>query len=376
VLTEFAIEGVRNLQPMTVVPSPGVNLIVGPNGSGKTSILEGIAILALGRSFRATKLAPVCRTGVRKFLVTGQLCSGAFGDDRVGVVWDGVRRSRLNLEWVDSHASVVERFPLVIMHADLHEQVLHFPSERRRVLDWGAFYSQPEFRGVWKRWRRAHEQRNAWLRQVSQGSAPLVEVVERFEAEIAENGNQVSALRGSFVDRLRDQLRSGLLGEFMEEQGITVGLEFRRGWSAELDLGSALAKSRRSDAERGFGQIGPQRADLEIRLNGRALREASRGEQKRLVVGLLMGQGQALRDEPMDGGEALAGGQKLAPVFLLDDPVAELDGDGSASLIRVLHGLGWQIFLTTTDVGWARKTCEEYAEVKLFHVEHGEVKEG
>lgn len=374
-LAELAFEGVRNLQPVTVSPSPGLNVFAGPNGSGKTSILEAVAILALGRSFRTSRLSAVCRTGGQQFWVTGRLEHADGCSDRVGVVWDGERRSRLNLEWMDSHASVVERFPVIVLHADSHEQMVQLPSERRRILDWGAFYSQSEFRVAWKRWRRAHDQRNAWLRQSNQGLAPADAVLEPFEAETAEYGTRVTAMRAGFVDQLQRQLCSGHLGGFLSEQALKVDLIFRRGWAQDLDLGAALAKSRGSDSERGFGQVGPQRADLEVRVNGRALREASRGEQKRVVSTLLFGQGQSLGDEGFQGANSKVG-FGLMPVFLLDDPMAELDSRARTSLVHLLDVLGWQVLLTTTDLEWALGLQKERSGVKLFHVEHGVIREG
>lgn len=372
-LVELVAEGVRNLQPARIVLGQKLNWMAGSNGSGKTSILEAIHILGLGRSFRTHRLGMVCQSGKKRFMVGGtvQTLIGQEREDRVGVVWEGTRRTRLNGDWLESHGPVVERFPLIAMHADLFEQVVQFPMERRRLLDWGAFYWSSGFAGSWRRWRRAHEQRNAWLREEKQGKRPPLGVVERFEEEAAKSGSMVTDIRTLFVHRLNDGFQRGRLAEFMMGQGISVKLEFRRGWSSELDLQSAYEKGRSSDSERGYGQVGPQRADLEIMVNERPLREASRGEQKRVIFGLCIGQGLTISDA--DGGGGFCGSRVggIQPVMVLDDPLAELDRSGAEAVVDLIREMGWQVVLTSTDMAWVRSRALD--DEKVFHVEHGSV---
>ncbi len=359
-LTELWSQGVRNLAEMRLRPGPGLNLFVGANGSGKTSLLESCHVLGLGRSFRTHRLARVACTGRSEFAVAADLQDLHHGRSRIAVEWAGQRRSRLNGQWIEGHWEIVRRFPVVAVHAGSFDLLTGAPEERRRLLDWGGFYGDAGFASTWQGWRRAHEQRNAALRQRDDNAAA------RFERVAAEFGTLLSGMREQFARRLSECLRSeetaalrrGLDGE------IVVG--YRQGWPEDESLRDAYGRSRASDLERGFGQLGPQKADLEIRVGGRSIREASRGEQKRVLNALVISQG-LVQVECSPGG--------LTPLLLLDDAVAEMDESGVGGIMEAVSALGWQCLATTVDQEWATGVAGSQSGTKMFHVKHGEVKE-
>lgn len=360
-LIELWCRGVRNLAETRMEPGPGLNLVVGANGSGKTSLLEACHVLGLGRSFRTHRLGRVAGSDREEFAIAGELQDRHYGRSRVAVEWSGQRRSRLNGQWIDGHWEIVRRMPLLAVHAGSFELLTGTPEERRRLLDWGGFYSDGAFAEVWQTWRRAHDQRNAALRQHDAESA------ERFESIAAAAGSRLTAMREHFASRLAATLCDGATAALRRGLNGEIDAGFRRGWPEGETLREAYARSRDSDLERGFGQVGPQKADLDIRLAGRSIREASRGEQKRALNALVVAQGLV---------QVSSGPPGLTPVLLLDDAVAEMDELGLGGLMDAVGVLGWQCLATTVDEDWAAGLCKRQPGTQMFHVKHGALTPG
>ncbi|MFO8003081.1 DNA replication/repair protein RecF [Thioalkalivibrio sp.] len=355
-LLELWLRNVRNLMEGRVRPGSGLNVFVGANGSGKTSLLEACHVLALGRSFRTHRLARVVRGEASDLAVAADLEDGHHGRSRVAVEWSGERRCRVNGQWMDGHWEIARRLPLVAVHADSFELLVGPPEERRRLLDWGGFYVDKDFAAEWRAWRRAHEQRNAALRQHDEGSA------RQFEVIAASAGTRLTRMRARFVEHLAEHLQGAVTEGLREGLQGGIDVSFRQGWPEGEGLAAALARSRPSDLERGFGQTGPQKADLDIRVAGRSIREGSRGEQKRVLNALVVAQGKVLMARAPGG---------LPPLLLLDDAVAEMDETGLVGIMSVVAELGWQCLATTVDQAWASEVIAHRPNARMFHVEHG-----
>lgn len=349
--------GVRNLSEQTFEPGPGINRLVGPNGAGKTSVLEACHVLAAGRSFRTAHLRRVVTSGDKGLWIGGQVRDLQGGVHRLGLSWDGGRRSRLDGRWMDGHANVAEWLPVRVLHAGSFELLTGSPEERRRLLDWGCFHSVAAYRRHWQQWRRAHEQRNAALRKGDHRAA------REFERPLIAAGERISEARESYIERWQASTERAAAAFGFAERLSGFRIRLRVGWDRERSLADAIERSRATDAERGFGQVGPQRADIELRFDGRPAAEASRGEQKRLITALTGGQAGMLEVET-----------GRAPVMLLDDVVSELDGAAVEGLMGGLLNSGWQVLVTTVDPGIPGLSGAD--TTRLFHVEHGVVRPG
>jgi len=161
ILTRFSATGLRNLAEFTLEPSPSLNIFVGPNGGGKTSLLEGLYLLAMGRSFRAHPLTHVINHEMSELQIMGVLSSFAphpqndlTSESPVPppVIPTALSRSRenqtrfkINGEWVSSVAEIARCLPLQFMHIDSY-QLLQAPSlARRQLMDWGLFHVEQDF---------------------------------------------------------------------------------------------------------------------------------------------------------------------------------------------------------------------------------------
>lgn len=348
-LQSLTITGLRCFERAEMAPAPGLNLVVGKNASGKTSLLEAIFLLGRGRSFRAARREGMIREGADQLRVVARLA-----DARVlGVeVSPGGWSARAGGQPVTQLAHLAGLLPVQLMDPDVHRLVQEGPGERRRYLDWATFHVKPGFLDAWRGYQRALRQRNAALKS-RHGTAEI----EAWERALAENGR--------ILDRLREETVAALAEPVNEASkwllGAELRLEYRPGQTAGLDLGDALAAHRQRDARAGMTQVGPHRADLAVLLDDhRARGWVSRGQQKLVAAAMVLGQGRLLG--PLWGS---------AGVLLVDDPAAELDAEHCERLLALISDLPFQVFLTALDAG----ALPGLLAAATFHVEQGRIAE-
>ncbi|MDH4048835.1 MAG: DNA replication/repair protein RecF [Gammaproteobacteria bacterium] len=350
-LIQLSITDFRCLASAEFLPGPANNLIFGANASGKTSLLEAIAYLGRGRSFRGASTSGLIRHGSSAFVLVGKIGKGG----RTRTV--GVRNSRDGLELqIDGDrgagaADLAEALPLQLIDPDIHNLVAGGPDERRRYLDWMAFHVEPGYLEAWRRLRRALKQRNAALR----GGAGSKELLG-WDKEFCAAASDVDRGRERVLDTAIPVLKrtgAALLGG-------SVDFEYRRGWSGEGELRDALAAGLERDRLQGLTQHGPHRADLRLVYDERQARKlVSRGQQKLLSCSMVLAATEVVQ---------VRLGRPL--LLLLDDPAAELDGASLGRLMAAVAALNCQVIATALD-----PDVPLFDESPtLFHVEQGALK--
>ncbi|MFG6668126.1 DNA replication/repair protein RecF [Halomonas sp. HNIBRBA4712] len=351
-LIQLNLQGIRNLAPVDMAPSPQVNLIHGANGSGKTSLLEGIHILGMGRSFRTRQLKHAIQADAPHMTLYGRLS----GDPEVAL---GLRRLRAERELElrlrgqkgVRLAELVDAMPLQLINPDAFRLLEGSPAGRREFMDWGVFHVKHEFLDAWKRARRAVKHRNALLRRGRITDAEM----SVWEQELSESGER--------MDRLRHTWFSAFLPVFEETLarliGVdSLGLRYARGWDVKRSLAEVLKAGRESDQQMGFTQQGPQRADLRIRVGKQpAIEVLSRGQQKLVVSALKLAQGRLLESSV---------GRRC--IYLIDDLPAELDAKHRALFCELLEQMQCQMFITSVDPDVLSRIWQAPTRLKMFHV--------
>ncbi len=350
-IQHFTARHFRCLESIELDPDPNYNLIYGRNASGKTSVIEAIAYLGRGKSFRGAATTDLIQHGEQEFVLFGHVGAG----DRAVKI--GVRNGLEGLETkIDGDkeggaAALAAALPLQIIDPDVHELVAGAPEQRRRYLDWIAFHVEPGFLAVWRRFRRSLKQRNAALRSGAAAS------LEGWNAEFAELAAQVDSARRAALE----VVIGGLEEAGHDLLGRAVGIDFRPGWNEDKGLLRALEENTERDLQQGSTQYGPHKADLKLRYdNRRAKKLVSRGQQKLLACAMILAAtetAQTALERPM--------------LLLLDDPGAELDSDALSRLMGRVVDLGSQVVATSLlpDVALFPDPG------RAFHVEHGALKQ-
>ena len=349
-IQELEIQNLRVLESVSVSPGPGLNVLYGSNGSGKTSMLEAIHLLGVGRSFRSRHHLEMVRRGAEGFRVRGEICREA-EVQRLGLE---LGKSGLNIrcdgQTVMTASVLARALPLVLLTPDSQRLVTEGANQRRQLLDWCLFHVEPNFLPAYQRFRRTLRQRNAALRGQEQAR-----VVKSWNEEFIKTGESVHNQRARYVDLFHPTLDS-MINRLLP---FKVSLEYRPGWPADHSLGEALDESFSSDMARGFTQVGPQRADLAFALNGIAARKLmSRGESKLFVASIILAQAAHFIETV-----------NRKPVVLVDEVASELDQESRRRVFEVLASLDAQTFVTTV----SRELVENSAWTPsaVFHVERG-----
>lgn len=356
-LDRLQVSGLRNLAQVDIAPSTGVNLVCGPNGSGKTSVLEALHLLGLARSFRARQLKPLIHFNADGLTVFGRLTGNP--PSRIGLqrlrAADGVQL-RLDGERIERISRLAERLPVQLIDSHTFELIEGSPKARREYLDWGVFHVDHDFFAVWKRMRRALKHRNALLRYGTIDKRSMA----AWNQELARAASAMDRLRNDYIERL-SPLFGETLARLSDVAGVSLG--YYRGWDRQRELEDILESNLATDRQMGFTQQGPQRADVRIRMGKRPAAEIlSRGQQKVVVSALKLAQGQLL--------ERLTGRSCL---YLIDDLAAELDQAHRSRFCELLEEQHGQSFITVIEqeaLGYPFK-----GEHRVFELDEGHVRQ-
>lgn len=358
-LTRTRITDFRCLIDVELDWAPGLNLMTGGNGAGKTSVVEAIHLLAYGRSFRGRVRDGLIRTGAPNLSVFAEWHDGHGRDRRAGLRHTGQNwEARLDGASTPSLTELCAELAVVTFEPGSHDLISGGAEHRRRFLDWALFHVEPAFLPIWRRYARALKQRNALLKD-----NPAVSALQPWDRELAEAGEQLTSLRQAYLNRL-EPVFTAMATRFLSELGL-AGVVYLPGWRRDdLPLADALLVNRDRDLAAGFTSVGPHRADWCINYDRLPGREAlSRGQEKLTALACVLAQAQAFSD---DRGEW--------PIVCLDDLASELDIAHQQLALSACLDSGAQVILTGTERPAALQTVTEPA--CWFHVERGLIRAG
>ncbi len=348
-IRRLSLSNFRNYHSAALEVDARTIVLHGPNGAGKTNLIEAISFLAPGRGLRRATLDELAfREGDGSWAVAAEI-EGALGLVTLGT---GVARSRENgtaatrtcridREPVASAAAFADHLRVVWLVPAMDTLFVGAPAERRRFLDRLAITVDSEHAGRVNAFERALRSRNRLLEE----SRPDPHWLNAVEHETAELAVAVAGLRAETVRRLDAVLADRAASAFPP---ASIAL---RGWMEELlpslpaleveeRYRALLRDNRARDAAAGRTLEGPHLSDIAVTYRDKNLpaAEASTGEQKALLIGLVLAHGRLIA--------AMTG---LAPVLLLDEVVAHLDPGRRAALHEELAALDAQVWMTGAD---------------------------
>lgn len=353
-LQELRIQDLRNLSRIDIHPDEGLNIISGPNASGKTALLEAIYLLARSRSFRTHRLRELIRRGSERLQVTARGQTPGGRQVAMGIERDRSQtRLRYDAETVRNLSAHARSVPLVLITPDSHSLISGRPGQRRRWLDWAMFHVEPDYLRCWQDSFHALRQRNALLKH-SAGESQLA----TWEHSMAASVAQLDAYRDGFIERLA--------AYFAEVMAVLLPgearVEYYPGRPRESEYASLLAASRDQERQRGFTLYGPHRSDLLLQHEGVDARaNLSRGQAKLFIAGIMTAYARLL---------TAAG---LWPLLLVDDLPAELDAGARERFMAELARCRCQSFVTAIDP--ETLPDRDWASSRVFHVEQGQLQE-
>lgn len=354
-LTQLDIRQVRNLNDVKIKPGKRCNYIFGLNASGKTSVLEAIYLLSVARSFRTTHIKHVISHEKQSLQIFARIQNNSEESIAVGLE-RSVKKTRIRINSADVKqvSELSSLLPVQIINPDVHKLLEQGPKYRRQFIDWGVFHVEHDFLQAWQQYYRVLKQRNAALRKKSEKK-----VITLWDNQLIQYAKTITLSRENYLLGFMP-IFNNYVATLM---GLSVDINYLRGWNSELSFTQSLENSFEKDTFKGFTSLGPHRADLEITQNGILVQNSfSRGQQKLLVCAMRLAQITYLKQQT-----------NQQSILLVDDLAAELDVQHRQNLIKLLIDTQAQLFVTATEENSFILPPE--IESKMFHVEHGVLKE-
>lgn len=360
-LEKLSLLNFKNITECRIVPSAGINCIVGSNGAGKTNVVDAIHFLSMSKSALSMTDGQSVRHGEPFFMLSGDYTTD--GDMGVTVTCGFEKGKGKSLKFcgkeyerLADHIGVV---PVVMVSPSDGVLVSDAADERRRWLN--AFLSQLDhsYLDATMRYNRLLAERNSMLKQ---GAMLLPELLDVIDERIAEQGERVAAARRDVLERLAP-IAERLYGEIAAE-GESVCLSYRSELNDTPFL-EILRANRQKDLVMGYTTSGIHRDDVTMLIGGYPLRKfGSQGQQKSFLLALKLAQYKLLHERL---------GER--PLLLLDDLFDKLDEQRLQKLIRLTSNEEFgQVFITDCNRERIISILKESGkEFRLFSVTDGEV---
>ncbi|CNF32635.1 recombination protein F [Yersinia enterocolitica] len=353
-LTRLLIKDFRNIESADLALASGFNFLVGPNGSGKTSVLEAIYTLGHDRAFRSLQAGRVIRHECAEFVLHGRVDANE-RESSVGLSKSRQGDTKVRIDGTDGHkvAELAQLLPMQLITPEGFTLLNGGPKFRRAFLDWGCFHNEPGFFMAWSNLKRLLKQRNAALRQVSRYTQ-----IRAWDQEIIPLAERISEWRAAYSEAIAADI-SATCALFLPE--FALSFSFQRGWDKESDYGELLERQFERDRALTYTAVGPHKADFRIRADGTPVEDLlSRGQLKLLMCALRLAQGEFLTRQS---------GRRC--LYLLDDFASELDTGRRRLLAERLKATQAQVFVSAVS---AEQVADMVGEKgKMFRVEHGKI---
>lgn len=333
----------RNFERLDLAIAPEGLAVVGENGHGKTNLLESVAYASLLRSVRGARDVDVVRFGAEGFYIDARVCAPDAHHIGIGFEKHGRRkRVRLDDAPVERFSDALGVLPTVMFSPSDVELVAGAPSARRRYLDVMLAQTSRRYLRALQQYRAALERRNAALR-AAQKSGRDGQSIDVWDAPLAEHGAAMVESRRRWIESAAPRFadRCSAIGERSAVALHYVPSVEPDGSDDQSRIAQALAARRESDLRHGVTQVGPHRDELALLLGGRDMRSfGSAGQQRTAAIALRLLEAETLREA-----------RAASPVFLLDDPFAELDDQRASRVLALLDevGLGQTILAVPRD---------------------------
>ena len=347
-LLDLKLRDFRNYEELELDFDPGVNLIVGKNAQGKTNLLEAIAYLGSGKSFRAQRTAEMVRFGAEFADISGNVFAQdrqqslrwvLFSDRRARQVWRNGAKKK-------TAADIAGVMSTVLFCPEDLMVLKTGAAARRRLGDHALCQLRPNYDAALTEYNRILEQKNRILKDHFENPAVL-EILPEYNARLCQVGALLISYRARFYDSLgkaaaayHDQFSGGAEEFSLQYRTVsTVNDPFAPVQTLVEDLQAHLESHYRAELETAQCLTGPHKDDFDVSLSGIDLKAyGSQGQTRTAAISLKLAQRELMKRES---------GQE--PVLLLDDVLSELDpGRQDFVLNQIVSG---QVFITCCEPG-------------------------
>ena len=402
-IERLQISYLRNLTQVNLSPA-ACNVIIGANGSGKTSLLEAIFLLSRGKSFRHHQPKRYIQHHQDSTTVYAKL-----NDSRTLAIQkqaDATTILRLNQTTVYNQSILTEQLPTLLIDPSTMDMLEQGSASRRQLLDWLVFHMKQGFHPQWVAYQRLLKQRNSLLKQRRHLTHVQLAELRAWDKGLASHAALIHHYRETIFEAWQPYF-SESIAHLLPTYAEQLSLSYNAGYDTSVAFDIQLNERLEQDLQLGYTRIGNHRADIHVHwrstgstqtaneninaslsadstevnestklpiLKEQAANILSRGEKKLLITALRLSQLPLLLNVKSNS-DLSSNDAKLnaTPVVLLDDITAELDERAIEILLATLAQLPCQVFMSSLTDSILPMINEYWSEPKVFHMKQGEI---
>lgn len=404
-IERLQVSYVRNISALNM-QAAACNVIIGANGSGKTSLLEAIFLLSRGKSFRHHQPKRYIQHAQAAATVHARLSSGT--TLAIQKQADATTILRLNQSTVYNQSILTEQLPTLLIDPSTMDMLEQGSAGRRQLLDWLVFHMKQGFHPQWVAYQRLLKQRNSLLKQSRNLSAVQLSELRSWDKGLASHAALIHHYRQHVFTAWQPYFAASI-AQLLPAYTQHLSLSYQAGYDTDSALDVQLNERLEQDMQLGYTRIGSHRADMHVHwradrvlqnrsenhlehlhpspnkasiLKEQAANVLSRGEKKLLITALRASQLPLLlntephhhlstahhHDNPSTYNESIA-----TPIVLLDDITAELDARAIDILLATLARLPCQVFMSSLTADILPLIHKYWSDPKVFHMKQGEL---
>lgn len=393
-IERLQISYLRNLDHVNL-QAAACNLIIGQNGSGKTSLLEAIFLLSRGKSFRHHQPKRYIQHHAPAVTVHAQL------SDEVTLAIqkqsDATTTLRLNQSTVYNQSILTEQLPTLLIDPSTMDMLEQGSASRRQLLDWLVFHMKPGFHAQWLAYQRLLKQRNSLLKQSRHLTHAQLTELKSWDRGLANHAALIHHYRQQVFEAWQPYFKKSI-EQLLPRYAELLSLSYSAGYDVGVPFDEQLSLRLEQDQQLGYTRVGSHRADIHVHwrsqaagaqetsnnatvtdtqrptLKEQAANVLSRGEKKLLITALRLSQlPLLLSEDTQHHSPAYRTPTKKTPVVLLDDITAELDERAIRILLSTLSTLPCQVFMTSLTDEVLPQVTAYWSAPNVFHVKQGEL---
>ena len=366
-IQQYSASRLRSINLATLFPSKHVNIIVGNNNAGKTSLIEGIYYCSALKSFKAVPTETLIQNKENSFKILLKVVKCG---DNIEIYTEKSLTSSKVVKVNDKKVTtktLLLTLPCIALSFGVENIIIQSSEQRRGVLDWGSFHVEPNHLTNFKNYTKSLKQRNTLLKKSDTTN------MDYWTNEVLKHGLLVHKQRNQYFIDLSKEFMSYTNKLTRFDKNVyndikNTSISYYKGWDEALELKEALANNLNKDKAIRHTSVGPHRGDLLFSVNGIDLKNVS-SMSTQIIISLLLVLSQA---------EVFHVKHGFRPVILIDDLFFGIDDKNLRLVINLLVGSEAQCFITAPDLykekikSLDRKTDE----VKMYEFIDGEIQEG
>lgn len=394
-IERLQISNLRNLTQVDL-QSAVCNLIIGANGSGKTSLLEAIFLLSRGKSFRHHQPKRYIQHHQNATTVHARLNDAS--TLAIQKQADATTLLRLNQTTVYNQSILTEQLPTLLIDPSTMDMLEQGSASRRQLLDWLVFHMKQGFHPQWVAYQRLLKQRNSLLKKTQHLTQVQLAELRSWDKGLSNHAALIHHYREQVFTEWQPYFAKSIV-QLLPEYAEQLSLSYSAGYDTSVALDIQLNERLEQDLQLGYTRIGNHRADIHVywrsdddkstpsseyadssdMIKPKALKEQaanvlSRGEKKLLITALRLSQLPLLLEskaEAMSTHNDLS--PKATPVVLLDDVTAELDNRAIQILLSTLAQLPCQVFMSSLTDDIVPLIKDLWPHPIVFHMKQGQI---